>query len=292
MARPIVSKSKHLAYVSKAKSFCLDMAPAPGTRLSVVMGGVELCGAGYVNTRDGFPFLSVELVSGGEGELVLSGKELKLSCGTVFSYGPGVPHEIRQAGHAKMMKFFVAFTGSAADEFLQTCGLRPGSAMRVTNLERVVAAFENLVANGCDDDAHCREICALSLESLLLVLADHVVAYDAAANKALETFQFARDKIDGGFLQLHDLHQIASLCGLDPSYLCRLFKRFAQKTPYKYLLEVKMRHAAGIIRSERILVKELARRLGYSDPYQFSRIFKSVHGLSPENYALLVSRML
>ena len=291
MARPIASKSKHLQYVTKARSFCLDMAPSPESRLCVVMGGVELCDAGYVNTREGFPFLCVELVSTGEGEVVLDGKELKLSSGTVFSYGPRVPHDIRHAGHGKMTKFFVAFAGSAADVLLQTIGLSPGSALRVTNMERAVSAFEHLVANGCAEGPHCREICALSLESLLLVLADHVVPCDANTNKALETFQFARDKVDESFLRLHDLHEIAAMCGLDPSYLCRLFKRFAQTTPYKYLLGVKMRHAAVIMRSERILVKELAHRLGYSDPYQFSRIFKSVHGLSPENYAMMVSRM-
>jgi AraC-like DNA-binding protein len=284
------SKSKHLQHISRARRFLLDMAPK-ATRLSVVMGGVELCHAGYVNQRDGFPFLCVELVASGAGRLTLEGQSYKLTPGTIFVYGPDIPHEIRHAGTAKMAKFFATFTGSAADTLLRANGMRAGSVHRARNMERVVAAFENLIANGCAEGPHCREICALSLKALLLVLADNVIPYDAATSKALATFQLARDSIDEDFLALHDLQAIAMRCHLDASYLCRLFQRFARTTPYKYLLRVKMHHAAEMLRSERLLVKELAARLGYGDPYQFSRIFKSVHGLSPENYALLASRI-
>ena len=47
--------------------------------------------------------------------------------------------------------------------------------------------------------------------------------------------------VDENFLGLRDLHDMAVLCNLDPSYLCRLFQRFADTTPYKYLLGLKMR---------------------------------------------------
>lgn len=292
MPRPFHSKSPHLLHVSKARRFCLDIAPAAGTRLSVVMGGVELCDPGYVNARHEFPFLCVEFVVSGEGTLLLDGKSFRLGPGTIFTYGPGIPHEIRHRGKGKMTKFFATFTGSAAEALLRTSGMPPGSALMARNVERVVAAFENLIGNGCDEGPHCREICVSSLQTLLLVLADNGLPYGAAANKALETYQLARDRIDESFLGLRDLSDIAARCDLDPSYLCRLFQRFAKTTPYRYLLTVKMRHAAKIMRSERIPVKELAARLGYVDPYQFSRVFKSVHGLSPEKYALLASRIL
>ncbi len=292
MSWSIRSKSKHLLHISRARRFCLSLTPTVGKRLNVVMGGVELCTAGYVNTRSGFPFPCIELVSAGEGRLTLDGRSCKLSSGTIFSYGPGIPHEIRHSGHGKMTKFFVAFTGSVPDSILGANGNPPGSVLRARNMERVVSAFENLIANGCAEGPHCREICASSLETLLYVLADNAIPYGEAASRALETFQTARDAIEENFLRLHDLADIATHCHLDPSYLCRLFKRFAETTPYNYLLAVKMRHAARIIESERILVKDLAQRLGYTDPYQFSRTFKKVHGLSPEHYASLACQIL
>jgi len=255
------------------------------------MGGVELCGAGYVNTREGFPYLVIELVASGNGQLVLDGRKHKLTPGTVFCYGPDIAHEIRHTGQKRMVKFFVVFQGAAARSLLDQCSLAPGSAMRTMNVERTVSAFESLIGNGCAQGPHCREICALSLETLLLVLADTAIPDGASASKALSTFELARTKVDDAFLHLRDLSDIAKACKLDPSYLCRLFRRFAGTTPYRYLLGVKMRHAAQILRSERIPVNQLARRLGYDDPYQFSRVFKRIHGLSPENYALLAGRM-
>ena len=54
-----------------------------------------------------------------------------------------------------MAKFFVVFTGSEAEPFLVSSGMAPGSALRAKNMERVVSAFENLVANGCAEGPHC-----------------------------------------------------------------------------------------------------------------------------------------
>lgn len=291
MSQPFSSKAKHFLYVAKATGFCLGIAPAAGTRLSVVMGGVELCKPGYVNTREGFPYLCIECVASGEGRLLLEGKKYRLSSGTVFSYGPHIPHDIRTTGRGRMTKYFVTFTGTVAESLLRSHGMSPGTVLTARNMQRIVACYEHLIANGCDDGAHCGRICALSLETLLFVLADNTIPYGFAADKALETFQVARNLVDEHFLTLHDLRGTAAMSRLDPSYLCRLFRRFAKTTPYRYLLTVKMRHAAEIMRTERILVKDLAARLGYSNPYQFSRTFKKVHGLSPEHYALLANRM-
>jgi len=38
MSQPFGSRVKHFLYVAKATGFCLNMALATGTRLSVVMG--------------------------------------------------------------------------------------------------------------------------------------------------------------------------------------------------------------------------------------------------------------
>ena len=54
--------------------------------------------------------------------------------------------------------------------------------------------------------------------------------------------------------------------------------------PKEYIEELKLRHAADILLSSDISIKDTARRFGYRDPFHFSRRFKLRFGVSPENY--------
>jgi AraC-like DNA-binding protein len=69
--------------------------------------------------------------------------------------------------------------------------------------------------------------------------------------------------------------------GIEPSSVCRLFRRFQGTSPYQYLLRRKMILAAEYLFETGGLVKEAAQCVGFADPYHFSRCFKAVHGVSP-----------
>jgi AraC-like DNA-binding protein len=80
---------------------------------------------------------------------------------------------------------------------------------------------------------------------------------------------------------LRTLQQIASECHVNNAYLCRLFRRYDNQTPYQYLLRLKMNFAAECLRQPGVLVKQVAEEAGFADPFHFSRVFTSVFGLSP-----------
>jgi AraC-like DNA-binding protein len=71
---------------------------------------------------------------------------------------------------------------------------------------------------------------------------------------------------------------------MDAAYLCRLFQRFDHTTPYQCLMRLKMNHATELLLDSGLLVKEVAERLNFSDPYNFSRAFKNTFGLSPAQF--------
>ena len=74
---------------------------------------------------------------------------------------------------------------------------------------------------------------------------------------------------------------------MNPPYLCRLFRRYDQQTPYQYLMRLKMNAAAERLQDPGALVKQVAAELGFGDPFHFSRVFKSIFGLSPEAFRRL-----
>jgi AraC-like DNA-binding protein len=77
---------------------------------------------------------------------------------------------------------------------------------------------------------------------------------------------------------------IESACrtfGITPAYACRLFARFGESSPYQFLVRRRMSLAAEWLAHDGVRVGDVARRLGFADPCQFSRAFKRVFGLAP-----------
>ena len=54
--------------------------------------------------------------------------------------------------------------------------------------------------------------------------------------------------------------------------------------PMDFFINLKMKHACRVLRSTSYPVCEIAKQLGYNDPYYFSRIFKKTIGIAPKLY--------
>ena len=108
-----------------------------------------------------------------------------------------------------------------------------------------------------------------------------------AETLAFATYQQCRQHIEEHFQRLKTLQQIAQECHVDTAYLCRLFRRFDQQTPYQFLTRLKMNAAAGQLQQPGALVKKVASATGFANPFHFSRAFKSVFGRSPDAFRRL-----
>lgn len=80
------------------------------------------------------------------------------------------------------------------------------------------------------------------------------------------------------------LDQIVEEFELSKSYLNAVFQKYTKHAPMDFFIRLKMKRACELLRSTDTYVYEVAQRLGYSDQYYFSRIFKRVVGMSPREY--------
>ena len=271
--------------VSRARRFYLNLNPAPQTGLAVVSGGVEHCAPDYVIRRKSFPFYAVEFVYRGSGRLKFKQTEQRLLPGSVFSYGPGVAHEISTDPHELLTKYFVDFTGVRAAGWLRSCRLRPGSLSQVFPPSEIHPLFDELIRCGLRSTPQASRICARLLEGLLLKAAESRAPLPGCETLAFTTYQRCRDYITRHFLRLRTLEQIARECHVDNTYLCRLFKRYDHQTPYRLLMRLKMNYAAERLQTPGVLAKQIAEETGFTNPFHFSRAFKSVFSVSPRTLA-------
>ena len=80
------------------------------------------------------------------------------------------------------------------------------------------------------------------------------------------------------------LNEMAEICQCSKNQLRLNFLRDTGTTPKKYVDAMKIRYAAELLKSSDMSVVAIAARLGYEDPYHFSRRFKQLVGIAPEYY--------
>jgi len=267
--------------VAQARRFYLDLNPPRNCSLAVVCGGLEHCMPEYAIHRDTFPFISIEYVVRGRGEVKLKGRSYPLEPGRLFSYGPGVPQRITGDPANPLVKYFVDFSGARAVQLLRSCGLPPGRVSQVFPPNALAPLFDELIHSGLQARAESPELCAKLLECLALRITGSRAPVDGSETMAFATYQHCRQHIAQQFLKLRTLEQAARECHVNNAYLCRLFRRYDTQTPYQFLLRLKMNFAAERLQQPGALVKQVAEETGFADPFHFSRVFRSVLGISP-----------
>jgi AraC-like DNA-binding protein len=270
--------------VATARRFYLDLNPPKHRPLVVVCGGLEHCMPDYAIRRESFPFYSIEYVARGRGEVKLKGRTFALQPGRLFSYGPGTPHHITGNAAEPLVKYFVDFAGTRAAGLFRSCGLASGRASEVFPANVLQPLFDELIQAGSQARQESAVLCAKLLECLALRIIGAHAPIAGPETLAFTTYQQCRRHIEQHSLRLRTLEQIASECHVNNAYLCRLFRRYDQQTPYQYLLRLKMNHAAERLQQPGALVKQVAAESGFTDPFHFSRVFNSVFGLSPKDF--------
>lgn len=80
---------------------------------------------------------------------------------------------------------------------------------------------------------------------------------------------------------------LAALVNLSASHFSALFKRQTGYAPIDYFIRLRLHQACQLLDNTDLSVKEIAVRLGYDDPFYFSRIFKALNEISPREYRML-----
>lgn len=77
---------------------------------------------------------------------------------------------------------------------------------------------------------------------------------------------------------------IAFACGLNRSYLTRLFKNATGYSLQEYLIVYRMKMACKMLVDTNMNIQTISNKIGYSDAFTFTKAFKKHTGKSPSEY--------
>ena len=273
--------------VSAARRFYLNLNPPKDAPLAIVSGGCEHCAPDYEIHRATFPFYSIEYVLRGRCSLKLNKRSHLLEPGGIFSYGPGVRQDIIADPADPPVKYFVDFCGSKSRDLLRLCRLPPGDVSQLFPPNEIQNLFDELIRCGQRGSPRSAALCGKLLECIALKIAESRAPQEGMKTLSFTTYQQARLHIEKKFQRLKTLREIAEECHVDATYLCRLFQRYDHQSPYQFLMRLKMNLAAEWLQQPGVLVKQVAERAGFADPFHFSRAFKSALGVAPDVFRRL-----
>ncbi|MEO2000896.1 MAG: AraC family transcriptional regulator [Pirellulales bacterium] len=294
--RSRVAEKKLPAFVSRqvatSQRYFVDLLPDRSQTLAVACGGYEHVRKDYVISRNDFPYFCIEFVCAGKGKVWfgesaadgIAQEAVPIHAGTLFAYGPGMPHRIETDPRQLLRKHYVDFVGRQAGSRLRRMGLTAGSVMRVSHPDEVREIFDLMLRCGSPPSVHSEILCTQLLGVLLAKVNQRILREGPIDDRAFKSYeQFRRILVDR-CVEWQSVEAACAVAGISPEYACRLFVRFGEDSPYRLLTRQRMSLAAEWLAHEQVLVREAARRLGYPDQYQFSRTFKRVFGIAPAGF--------
>jgi AraC-like DNA-binding protein len=202
--------------------------------------------------------------------------------GQFFIIPQGIPHSYGSETNASWEISWVHFKGNHAKDIIDQLSLAHyGSPITATAPGEAFQIFTHILAElerGINLDS-CIQA-SMKIWSFFAELIHQQQAHTGSQNAISVVIDVMHDTI-GQSLSLEDLsHKV----DLSPAYLCRTFKDKMGQSPMDYFIRLKIQHACRYLDLTDLKIHDIAKKVGYEDPYYFSRIFKKIMACSPRDY--------
>ena len=118
------------------------------------------------------------------------------------------------------------------------------------------------------------------------LLAQSVARPQPAATSKMSDYYIkeAINFIEQNFQNDISIEDVAAVCGINRSYLGRIFRTSTGRSPQEFLIHYRMTKAAELLKLTTLSIGDIGSAVGYENALHFSRAFKNVYGVSPRTW--------
>ena len=233
------------------------------------------------------------LVTNGEYAFDVSRKKYEMHTGLVIVEKPGFEYRLRPtSGVCTIFNF--------TEEFYQkvVTDLRLGQAYFFSN-PNILSQL--LASNPAIEYLHYQIVATamtagkLEMDNLVFELLHETISLftndilaeqvsTALKGNHLTTVERAKEYMNKNFKENISLQEIAGYCFVSPFHFSRLFKKFTSYSPYRYLLQLRLKHSEMLLRNSVLSIADIAFVCGFSSPEHFATSFKQKHKINPTEF--------
>lgn len=266
----------------------LSMLEDTSLKLNVEKVGQEFCDPHKMPTDSSRPCYALHFILFGRGAIIDShGKKYDLSKSDVFllykdekySYWPDI--------HDPWSYIWVEFDGEGIDELVSLCGFGKDSIKKhVRNLDDFVMLMRNMY--DCYDTS---ELQSLRCTAYFMLVLGKFIEQELAAKTSQSDIR-NRQLLRNILIYINNNHtspeltteDIARPHGISVRSLNRLFSDMLGMTPIEYMNAYRIAAACEGIKLWNPSMAQIAKWVGFKDEAYFSRVFKNVKGVSPQEW--------
>lgn len=104
------------------------------------------------------------------------------------------------------------------------------------------------------------------------------------ANKKLNKLSTITDYMKQNYSKELSLESLARTFNYSPTYLSRMFRKYAQMSYKTYLDDLRLRHAYNDLMNTDLSIGMVAEKNGFAGSKAFARVFKEQYGVLPSEY--------
>lgn len=236
-----------------------------------------VCDVGYQKTPPGHtygpatrPYYLLHLIESGKGEMEREGIKTTLSKGQAFLIKPGEVTTYRANKDQPWEYSWISFYGSFAKTLMERTTNELFFPYRQSGLLAIKTALEQGNTHTVD-----------GLNVLFSVLSSIKTNEATKTENAIET---ALKYLENRYFDQIRISELAAVLGYSRTHFTTEFTEKIGKSPYRYLLEIRLEKAKKFLKEGVLSVEEIAFSVGFTSLVRFSELFKKYVGCSPTKY--------
>lgn len=233
------------------------------------------------------PTYMLHYVCEGRGTLVFNGKTHQINAGDFFFLPPNETHMYYPSKSDPWCYFWFAINHDSARDMSKAMGFSRETPVRTAKSPQAVAHLLNELFSA-DVPNSVRYYMTLSAFMQILVMNLSSSASQSLSDAEIDIVANAKELIQLNYSNIDfTVNALPQLLHISHAQLTRIFKTKTGTTLVKYLIDVRITHAAMLLNEQNYSVRELVDMVGFGDERNFTRHFKSKYGMTVKEYRKL-----
>ncbi|WHY21449.1 ABC transporter substrate-binding protein [Paenibacillus sp. G2S3] len=224
--------------------------------------------------------------TGGNGHLNLDDQSVTLISDKCYLLAPGISYS---TSNQEMTMYYYLITFTAIYTKVQperySGELLSGRRELIVHpFTKVIRLVEDLLMNKNSSDDVQQFKRQLKFQELMLLFFEHNYPSKHLPSPT-ESVEMTIQFIEEHYTESITVKQLAELAGISFWQYTPIFQQLTGKKPLEYLTDLRISHSKRFLLESTEPLREIARLVGFSDEYYFSRRFRQKTGVTPGQYA-------
>ena len=216
------------------------------------------------------------LIFKGSATLKIEGHEYALKPGTLFFTYPFQAYEITDPDAITLL--YISFNGSGIEELFNKCGIAK-TANVFSCPEGLTEFWMNAARRVTSRNA------TILTESVLLYSLSYIGNDETETTSDADRFEEALAYINTNYTDTSiTVIHIADMFFYNEKYFSSLFIKRTGVKFTEYVNRLRIQHAIKLIKSNQTVISTLAEQCGFANAAYFSKVFKRIKQLTPQEY--------